>query len=48
MVVGPGVGTALRDLSYSDSRRPENWGTPAYSYEDAISTYGTLSRSGGC
>ncbi len=48
MVVGPGVGTALQDLGYSGSRNPANWGTPASSIDDAISTYGTLSSSGGC
>ena len=55
MVVGPGVGTALQDLSFSDSRNPANWGTPAGTrgtpldtIDFAILKYGTLSSSGNC
>ena len=51
MVVGPGVGTALQDLSYSDSRNPANWGTPATPIDTidfAILKYGALSSSGNC
>ena len=48
MVVGPGIGTALRDLGYMPSRNPGNWGTPASSMDDAVERYGTVSRSIGC
>ena len=46
MVVGPGKeGTSLKDLGFTASRDPNNWGTPAETLDEAISVYGTLAET---